>query len=701
MSTPAESTAADSERNAVTRAPNTDAGSHAGSNQTAGARRGDVDAQADAVDRRRDAGVQRLPAVEQQCMQEGRMRCMPESERGVEECRDGMWHPSEPCAEGEVCSMGRQLAPTCIAVAEICKGSAGAWVCDDSGVMYACTDQGEIDAMTACKTPRHCQEGLRRGACAECLTGGEDEYICDGAELQRCSGAGDGYVRVMTCPSEGLCNPVVGDCTDAICRVGQKKCLSDVLSQCRGDRTGFDDIEACEPGLCDPEASECDVCVPGFADCRNRSTAHVCNDEGTRLESRDCPAATPICTGAGICVECGDVDDCGPGERCEASRCVCPGNPAFDSDDSNCGSCGSACLRGEECVAGECEPACDGACGAGEICVEGDCRCPGLAGSYETDTNNCGRCGQRCARGKECVAGVCAARPLLEGALAVSSSHACAIRFPDGSIKCWGDREVTAMTPRGTGYAKVSAASRYTCALADAGSITCWGVGNADLQVPVPSSDQDFTDVAAGGSHACGLHKDGSVTCWPGFSEDVAVYVDKGQTLPSSNGPFRALCAGADHTCALLRSSSRVECWGSDTQLQASPPGFRSFNSLACGPEVTCGLTSTGTVQCWGHVFGTATLDDSPVTGSFASLSIAHNFVHAGTTGAAVGVDGGEIEVWGELGRPPAGAFGTVSVGVESACALLPNGKVVCWGSDAQSAIVRDAPSQETFGLQR
>jgi len=68
---------------------------------------------------------------------------------------------------------------------------------------------------------------------------------------------------------------------------------------------------------------------------------------------------------------------------------------ATQTDNQNCGSCGSACSGGNVCVAGAC------------VCPVGQGVCNGICTTVATDPNNCGACGVRCGQGFACNQGVC------------------------------------------------------------------------------------------------------------------------------------------------------------------------------------------------------------------------------------------------------------------------------------------------------
>ena len=68
---------------------------------------------------------------------------------------------------------------------------------------------------------------------------------------------------------------------------------------------------------------------------------------------------------------------------------------ATQTDNNNCGSCGSACSGGNVCVAGGC------------TCPVGQGVCNGICTAVASDPNNCGVCGLTCGAGQACNQGVC------------------------------------------------------------------------------------------------------------------------------------------------------------------------------------------------------------------------------------------------------------------------------------------------------
>jgi hypothetical protein len=90
------------------------------------------------------------------------------------------------------------------------------------------------------------------------------------------------------------------------------------------------------------------------------------------------------------------------------------------------------------------------------------------------------------------------------------------------------------------------------------------------------------------------------------------------------------LCTGVAHACVLYNDSS-VACWGpqysrpscaspsADLNIGcASVPSDLSFTSIACGGASTCGVSSSGSVRCWGAAMATV----SAPLGVFTQVSL-------------------------------------------------------------------------------
>ena len=71
-----------------------------------------------------------------------------------------------------------------------------------------------------------------------------------------------------------------------------------------------------------------------------------------------------------------------------------------------------------------------------------------------------------------------------------------------------------------------------------------------------------------------------------------------------------------DHGCG-LRPDQTIDCWGSNSHNQATPPAAK-FSNIAAGRDHTCGIRTDGTVQCWGsNSYG----ESDPPPGTFVDIA--------------------------------------------------------------------------------
>ena len=131
-----------------------------------------------------------------------------------------------------------------------------------------------------------------------------------------------------------------------------------------------------------------------------------------------CPAGAQCCVTSGVtgCTTLDDPLNCGGcGNACDPGVACCNGKCA--NDDVNCGTCGNACTGNKTCCAsGGVTACCTGDAGAVTDPCGGTCtasqRCCDVAGSHDcidpdTDNLNCGGCGSPCEANTVCAGGLC------------------------------------------------------------------------------------------------------------------------------------------------------------------------------------------------------------------------------------------------------------------------------------------------------
>jgi alpha-tubulin suppressor-like RCC1 family protein len=286
------------------------------------------------------------------------------------------------------------------------------------------------------------------------------------------------------------------------------------------------------------------------------------------------------------------------------------------------------------------------------------------------------------------VGGIAGARSLSAG-----GDHSCVVRA-DGTVKCWGTPEHFQLGDNNT-LARVKAVSAglaSTCALTAAGEVYCWGDNTyrtfgagreyalADpTLMPVPNA----VAVAVGRSSVCVANGAGQVLCWgENFGGELG---DGTRHHRQATDPFvldlRAMgatpmtAAGSYHSCALAETTGppSARCWGQNSNAQvgdgttvsprllpvSTTPMAAWPTSVQSGNSFTCALESNGTAQCWG-------------LGTLGALG--NGVLTRQTT---------PIAVAGGLG----GTGLQLSAGWEFAMALLADGTVKAWGTNAQGQL--------------
>ena len=308
------------------------------------------------------------------------------------------------------------------------------------------------------------------------------------------------------------------------------------------------------------------------------------------------------------------------------------------------------------------------------------------------------------------------------------TTQSCAVKT-DGTLQCWGGNSLGELgsgttTPSSipvtvsgiSSATAVAAGGLHTCAVHAGGTASCWGtssmgeLGNGVVTGPdicttggvdhpcsmtpvTVTGISSATAISAGENHTCALGGDGTVNCWgsgtfgqlgDGLAEcfEGGTYVPCDATTPVvalDISTATAIAAGDFHTCAVLADGT-VQCWGNKSSGQVgdgtSAPSsiplttlvpiavtaISTASAIAAGREHTCALMREGTVQCWGSNYfgqlGTGS-DDGPETCGSGPCSTTPVEVSGISTATAI------------------------TAGGDLSCALLTDGRVMCWGKYA------------------
>lgn len=169
----------------------------------------------------------------------------------------------------------------------------------------------------------------------------------------------------------------------------------------------------------------------------------------------------------------------------------------------------------------------------------------------------------------------------------VGEDHGCALA--KGEYRCWGDNEFgqTWHDPELKDVKKLYAGPMHTCAITEAGLMTCWGgawatdPGEETGLCPAEAVEGQFKDMARGPAESCALGIDGKVTC-VGYVDTVSQCY-----RAVHGGPFKEV----GERCA-LRADGSLECWWQQGAVIAPEGRYAHIAG-------NCGLALDGTVTCW------------------------------------------------------------------------------------------------------
>lgn len=225
----------------------------------------------------------------------------------------------------------------------------------------------------------------------------------------------------------------------------------------------------------------------------------------------------------------------------------------------------------------------------------------------------------------------------------------------------------------------------------------------ADSSWQPVSTSLKFVHVQAGGDRICGLTADRFLYCWNESKTPERVFAVQ---------PYVDMANGHGHVCA-LGEDGQAYCWGNNDfgqlgdgttttrDLPTTVTGGHAFVAIAASGYSTCGVTTGGSVLCWGYNYEfeigsspgfTHRAEPAPIdvdaTGFTAVTGYADHFCALTAAGEAWcwgrGTEGQLGDGRYERDLPVRVAspvpFTAVTAGINRTCGLTADGSAYCWG---------------------
>ena len=299
---------------------------------------------------------------------------------------------------------------------------------------------------------------------------------------------------------------------------------------------------------------------------------------------------------------------------------------------------------------------------------------------------------------------------------------------------------------------QISSGFGHTCALTEGGNVKCWGLGESGElghqwgTRSIPEFVPDFLE--NGQPKPVSVSMISSIPIPYGFFSAIPINVDTSLEDPSSLSQIKTVSSGSSHTCALTKSGT-VKCWGAGsrygqlgigelapsaipldvhTSLSDSRP-LSGIKSISAGHLLTCVLTTSDTVKCWGYGLSgelgnganssssipvdvhTSSFDPSPLDGIAAISSGRHicaltiddtvkcwGYGLSGELGNGANFSSSTpVDVHKSLSDPSLlDGITAISSSNSHTCALTAGKHVKCWGNGSEGRLGNGANSSSS-----
>lgn len=235
---------------------------------------------------------------------------------------------------------------------------------------------------------------------------------------------------------------------------------------------------------------------------------------------------------------------------------------------------------------------------------------------------------------------------------AVSSGSSRCGLIKDGSIACYngnngGDPDCGQSVPPAGNYTQIVLGDNFGCALTvGSGAVACWGKyatswnhSCSSGMAAMPGSGIKATTIVAGAHHVCALDQAGVASCWGAGQADsgsASGSWDRGQAKPIG-GPYAQLAASRSFTCG-LGTTGNVQCWGrfynpDSTYTLVPSLAAGTYLQVATDPDNEvgyCGLRADKTIACVGKMIAPSGLFKSVSVGNAGGTSWPGSYIVCG-----------------------------------------------------------------------
>ena len=273
--------------------------------------------------------------------------------------------------------------------------------------------------------------------------------------------------------------------------------------------------------------------------------------------------------------------------------------------------------------------------------------------------------------------------------------HTCGVRT-NGTLACWGLNElggeyIGLADPPDGAFTSVSAGWLHSCGVKTDGSVECWG--HQELMYDGPGSPispppGEFSSTRVGALHSCGLRTNGELACWGqiavGPGGDCTFFCFP-ETIPAEEfelptAIINHLPDGGGASCGITVDGSIV-CWGYPVTQSNPPKG--EYSDISIGGSHACGLRTDGAIVCWTFQF------DGEIPGAETGL-----FCIADPEGnvRCPGDPAFEMEAMAQSGRLILWDWYSHD-GIDYHCGFRLDDSLVCW-TEGQTAFADPVPTE-------